>query len=152
MAVTELRAQTQDVYVPGLKKPVADNHVNIKIFDTEAEFNTAYDEACADVEPEGTGATVGACFFHAEHEELVDGYVGELWFDRENIDRDQIIHEAVHVGVYVAQLHFGSRKYRPLRLSVDDRTREEIIAYIAAPLADHLIEVLLETPRLELAA
>ncbi|WP_032381010.1 hypothetical protein [Rhodococcoides fascians] len=148
MPYTETIAQSQDITVPDVDPPVADHHVRVRVYDTVDEFNAAYD-AHFD-EPAGTGETVGACFSQAEPDELVDGFVGTLWFDRETVDRDMIIHESVHVGVYVAQLHYGSKRYRPLRLSTENRTREEVIAYVAAPLADHLIDVLLDQPAQEL--
>lgn len=141
------RAESRDITVPGLKKPVANHHVDVTIFDTPAEFATAYDNY-VDCEPDGTGATISACFHRCNDEDMIDGYLGEMWFCRETVGRDDIIHEAVHVAVCYAQLHFGgNRKFRTLRLpwDDDDKWREEVIAYVAAPLADHLIEVLLES-------
>lgn len=70
-----------------------------------------------------------------------NGYLGILRLSRESLPIEFIVHEAVHVAVFLAQVHFGAN---PLRLPMGGKgLREEVVAYVTGVLAESLIEALL---------
>lgn len=85
-------------------------------------------------------ADVGGGFTHAVKAGH-NGYLGILRFSAESLPIEFIVHESIHVAVFLAQTYFGSN---PLRLPTGGKgTREEVIAYVGGSLAEALIEKLI---------
>ncbi len=130
-------ARTAGIEVPGVGE-IPPYWVRVVVHDTDQEMRRAFaklnGESVRNVDDVGGGFTQAVKAGH-------NGYLGILRFSTESMPIEFIVHESIHVAVFLAQTHFGSN---PLRLPTGGQgTREEVIAYVGGSLAEALIEHLI---------
>lgn len=130
-------ARTAGITVPDIGE-IPPYWIRVVLHDTDHDMRKAlarhHGESIRNV------ADVGGGFTHATKAGH-NGYLGILRFSAQSLPIEFIVHESIHVAVFLAQTYFGSN---PLRLPTGGKgTREEVIAYVGGSLAEALIEHLI---------